>query len=247
MKSSLIDIPELTQEKCPSSSVILSSAEWDEPYVKYVETHDRDTEIKVSLLKTSNDLDFEAQGELIFPSISFFSKGDDDLVWELNNCLDTLVMFVYRGDADEILSGFEEYSSIKVCGKVETGTFRHEVTKGIVIESAIGYEREPKAEGLHLPINVSKLFLGDEPIGIACVHYSHAQLGGYYPTIMTIEILEAYRRMGYGSMLIEFLHEQARKQGFSIMGADYVQVHGFFDKHGYRYASWLKEEAWKEL
>ncbi len=242
-------LPELTMD-IPYSPIILGYSSIDAPddaYKKYVSNHENDNEVNLKLLQTLSDYESEEEGDLIIPpSLCYVNKGDDLLYVIFNErWSDSIIILVYDGDADEIISEFYEYSSIRSCGKIEAGTTRHQVSEGIVIESITGYENERDPYEVNLPFNKSRIYLDDKLIGIAYSEYSGTF--GYVPTLKFMEILEPYRRMGHGSTLFEFLMKKAEDQGFEVMGIDTVQNNGFFDKYGVRYITSLKEMAFIEL
>ena len=240
-------LPELTMD-IPYSPIILGYSSIDAPddaYKKYVSNHENDNEVNLKLLQTLSDYESEEEGDLIIPpSLCYVNKGDDLLYVIFNERFsDSIIILVYDGDADEIISEFNEYFSIRTCVKIEAGTTRHQVSEGVVIESIIGYDNEGAPHdvnySVNLPCNESKLYLGDKLIGIAYTEYNGFL--GYVPTLRFMEVKESYRRRGYGSILFEFLMKKSKEQGFDTLGIDTVQSHFLFDKYNVRYTNSLKK------
>ncbi len=241
-------LPELTLD-IPYSPIILgylSVYTPDDAYKKYASNHKDDNRVTLEFVKSELDCEIEDEQDLEIPSICYVNKGDDLLYVIFNETYsDSIIILVYDGDADEIISEFNEYFSIRTCVKIEAGTTRHQVSEGVAIESITGYANERDLYEVNLPFNKSKIYLDDKLIGIAYSEYSGTF--GYVPTLKFMEILEPYRRMGHGSTLFEFLIKKAKEQGFEIMGIDTVQNNGFFDKNGVQYITDLKEMAFIEL
>ena len=245
----LNELPELLQKEGHGPVIILDYTDLDDPdivYGKYVSQHKDNNEVTLDLIKI---WDHEEDDDVL-PCLCNVFKGKKitHSIYKVSS-FDSIVIETDKENVSDILSEFKEYSDESpLCYVLELGATRHAVSEGVVIESIIGYPKDMRADAF-LPVNILRLYLEDKLIGIASVHFAHVPFMALMPTIQYIEIIEPYRGMGYGRVLVDFFEKQSRELGYMLIGVEHIITPGFFEKLGFYddYSNKRLEDIMKRL
>ena len=100
--------------------------------------------------------------------------------------------------------------------------------------------------GYKTPMNMSSYIevirVNEKIIGFlsACMHDPYHEFKGDLVYILTINILEEYRKKGYGSKLLNNVMRYYQK---SVLLDSYSKTNGFYEKIGYKKVSMIKDQT----